>query len=208
MAITISGNGIVEGNLANGAVTNTKLATGIDATKLADGTITNSELQYINSLSSNAQTQINGVGGGKVVNTSWVQISAELTAHDVSTFHHNFQGTITPQSVTNKILCIMHINGLYVAGAGRLDTRMNWDTTSGGTTGANITFTQHGDPSYDVTGSREHLHNVTMVGQFTPGTTSQIYVKSLVYKHDSTTTWYAQRRSASYSSITLIELEY
>ena len=63
MAITISGNGIVEGNLANGAVTNTKLATGIDATKLADGTITNSELQYINSLSSNAQTQISGAGG-------------------------------------------------------------------------------------------------------------------------------------------------
>ncbi len=63
MAITISGNGIVEGNLANGAVTNTKLATGIDATKLADGTITNSELQYINSLSSNAQTQISAAGG-------------------------------------------------------------------------------------------------------------------------------------------------
>jgi hypothetical protein len=38
------------------------LETGIDATKLADGTITNSELQYINSLSSNAQTQISGVG--------------------------------------------------------------------------------------------------------------------------------------------------
>jgi hypothetical protein len=38
------------------------LATGIDATKLADGTITNSELQYINSLSSNAQTQISGAG--------------------------------------------------------------------------------------------------------------------------------------------------
>ncbi len=82
MAITISGNGIVEGNLANGAVTNAKLATdsvnsaelvngavdnshlatGIDATKLADGTITNSELQYINSLSSNAQTQISAAG--------------------------------------------------------------------------------------------------------------------------------------------------
>ena len=28
--------------------------------------------------------------GGKVVNTSWVQISAELTAHDVSTLHYNF----------------------------------------------------------------------------------------------------------------------
>jgi hypothetical protein len=70
MAITISGNGIVEGNLANGAVTNTKLAAGIDATKLADGTITNSELQYINSLSSNAQTQISGADG-----SGWVHLA-------------------------------------------------------------------------------------------------------------------------------------
>jgi len=30
----------------------------IDATKLANGTVTNAELQYINTLSSNAQTQI------------------------------------------------------------------------------------------------------------------------------------------------------
>jgi hypothetical protein len=62
MAITISGSGIVEANIADGEITSDKLATGIDATKLADGTITNSELQYINSLSSNAQTQISGAG--------------------------------------------------------------------------------------------------------------------------------------------------
>jgi hypothetical protein len=62
MAITISGSGIVEANIADGAVSSDKLATGIDAIKLADGTITNSELQYINSLSSNAQTQISAAG--------------------------------------------------------------------------------------------------------------------------------------------------
>ena len=37
---------------------NIKAAAAIDATKLADGSVTNTELQYINSLSSNAQTQI------------------------------------------------------------------------------------------------------------------------------------------------------
>jgi hypothetical protein len=36
-----------------------KAAAAIDATKLADGTVTSTELQYINTLSSNAQTQIN-----------------------------------------------------------------------------------------------------------------------------------------------------
>ncbi len=54
---------VTDAKLANGAVTNIKLAAGIDATKLADGTVTSAELQYINSLSSNAQTQIDGAGG-------------------------------------------------------------------------------------------------------------------------------------------------
>ena len=47
----------------SGAITSDKdgvttLASGIDATKIADGTVTSTEFQYINSLSSNAQTQI------------------------------------------------------------------------------------------------------------------------------------------------------
>ena len=36
-------------------------AAGIAATKLADGTVTSAELQYINSLASNAQTQLDGI---------------------------------------------------------------------------------------------------------------------------------------------------
>ena len=43
---------------ATGKWPNANIATGLDAVKLADGTVTNAELQYINSLSSNAQTQI------------------------------------------------------------------------------------------------------------------------------------------------------
>ena len=56
---------IVAGDLANLAVTDAKLATGIDAVKLADGTVTNAELQYINTLSSNAQTQLTTLDSGK-----------------------------------------------------------------------------------------------------------------------------------------------
>ena len=55
---------IVAGDLANLAVTDAKLATGIDAVKLADGTVTNTELQYINTVSSNVQSQINAKGVG------------------------------------------------------------------------------------------------------------------------------------------------
>ena len=58
---------IVPDMLATDAVTNVKVATGIDAVKLANGSVTNAELQYINSLSSNAQDQIDAkaaVGSG------------------------------------------------------------------------------------------------------------------------------------------------
>jgi len=55
---------IVAGDLSALAVTNAKVATGIDAVKLADGSVTNTELQYINTVSSNVQTQINTKGVG------------------------------------------------------------------------------------------------------------------------------------------------
>ncbi|MDP6771870.1 MAG: hypothetical protein QF704_14310, partial [Anaerolineales bacterium] len=52
--------------LAANAVVNASIASGaaIDATKIADGTVTSTEFQYINTLSSNAQTQINAKGVG------------------------------------------------------------------------------------------------------------------------------------------------
>jgi len=55
--ITVSSAGTVW-TIDNGVVTNVKVASGIDAVKLADGSVSNTELQYINSLSSNAQTQL------------------------------------------------------------------------------------------------------------------------------------------------------
>jgi hypothetical protein len=43
----------------DGSITDVKVAAGIDAAKIADGSVSNAEFQYINSLTSNAQTQIN-----------------------------------------------------------------------------------------------------------------------------------------------------
>jgi hypothetical protein len=57
-AAQIADDTITALQLADAAVTNAKVATGIDAVKIADGSVNNTEFQYINSLTSNAQTQI------------------------------------------------------------------------------------------------------------------------------------------------------
>jgi len=54
----LASDSVITAKILDANVTNAKIATGIDAAKLADGSVSNAEFQYINSLSSNAQTQI------------------------------------------------------------------------------------------------------------------------------------------------------
>ena len=57
-ATTIGTSKVVETMIADANVTDVKIATAINAEKLADGSVTNTALQYINTLNNNAQTQI------------------------------------------------------------------------------------------------------------------------------------------------------
>jgi hypothetical protein len=52
------GAGTITAIVIDSSITDAKIASGIDAAKLADGSVSNVELQYINSLTSNAQTQL------------------------------------------------------------------------------------------------------------------------------------------------------
>ena len=76
--VTMANTGVV--TIASTAVENSMVATGIDAAKLADGSVSNTEFQYINSLSSNAQTQIDAKAAVGTANTWTAGQRGEITA--------------------------------------------------------------------------------------------------------------------------------
>lgn len=61
--VSISGDATIDNagalTIANNAVTDAKVATGIDTAKLADGSVSNTEFQYLGSVTSDIQTQLN-----------------------------------------------------------------------------------------------------------------------------------------------------
>jgi hypothetical protein len=76
--VTMANTGAV--TIANSAVEDAMVATGIDAAKLADGSVSNTEFQYINSLTSNAQTQIDAKAAVGTANTWTAGQRGEITA--------------------------------------------------------------------------------------------------------------------------------
>lgn len=54
----LSNGAVTSAKIEDAAVTNAKVATGIDAAKIADGSVSNTEFQYIGTVSSNVQDQL------------------------------------------------------------------------------------------------------------------------------------------------------
>jgi hypothetical protein len=78
----LAANAVVSASIVDGAIVNADInaSAAIDATKIADGSVTSAEFQYINTLSSNAQTQIDAKAAVGTANTWTAGQRGEITA--------------------------------------------------------------------------------------------------------------------------------
>ncbi|BDB52207.1 hypothetical protein [Flavobacterium ammonificans] len=128
---------IVAADLADSAVTNAKLATGIDATKLADGSVTNTELQYIGTLTSDVQAQINALSTSG--STSTIAINAINTLADGKIYVGNASNEATEVTPSGDVTITNA--GVTAIGTGKVLTAMlaTDAVTTAKITNANVT---------------------------------------------------------------------
>lgn len=146
--VTASGTGSVATTIANLAVTNAKVATGIDAAKLADGSVSNTEFQYLGGVTSDIQTQLNAkqaldadlttIAGltpsnddflqrkaGAWANRTIAQVKTDLAVESIATATQTITGTVgenisvlTGVTAATYLVKLRCIAKCTVAGAG------------------------------------------------------------------------------------------
>jgi len=88
---TLADESVDSDHYVDASIDNIHLAAGIDAVKLADGSVTNTELQYINTLGSNAQVQISAkaaVGSGTPSTQTLPDTAATGTSTEAARLDH------------------------------------------------------------------------------------------------------------------------
>ena len=87
----IADSQITSAKITDGAIVNADInaSAAIDATKIADGTVTSAEFQYINTLSSNAQTQIDAKAATTYVDNAVAGLRTRIIAECATTANVN-----------------------------------------------------------------------------------------------------------------------
>lgn len=121
--ITYDAKGLVT---AGAALAAGDLPTGIDATKIADGSVTNTEFQYINTVTSNVQTQLNSKASNGA-NSDITSLSGLTTALSIG---QGGTGQTTAQTARNALLPTQTSNtNRFLRTDG---TDVSWASTGGG----------------------------------------------------------------------------
>ena len=105
--VTLSNTGVA--TIGSGKVSNGMLQSGINATKLADGSVDNTKLQYINTLASNAQTQLDAkqtstLSNGNILVGDATNKAAAVTMSGDVTLSNTGVATIGSGKVSNGML--------------------------------------------------------------------------------------------------------
>jgi hypothetical protein len=136
--LSLSG-GVTDGDKGDIIVTSSgnvwTIDNGLDATKIADGSVTNTEFQYINTLTSNAQTQLNGKAGTSqtFAITFYMAVGASVTIplDSKAYFGYTIDAIRNLDLSSGAITVAIQINGTNVTGLSALSaTTTGQDATA------------------------------------------------------------------------------
>ena len=141
-------------NLTNIENANIKASAAIDATKIADGTVTSAEFQYINTLSSNAQTQLDGkqasltfgISSGNVTKAGSGIVDNDFLRIDGTTMEGRSASEVltdigaSPTAGSSSIVTTGALDsGSITSGFGAIDNGASAISTTGTITGGQVT---------------------------------------------------------------------
>ena len=209
MAITISGSGIVEANIADNAVTLAKMAGGTDGNIITYDTsgnpavvATGSDGQVLTSAGADAVPAFEAAaGGGKILQVVTDQASDEESTTAVSFVTYDAVSvTITPATTSSRILLLMTVGRIMVNSRIYVDFQR---AISGGTTTTGISGEGNGMGYWEGDGT-----DVRQFGTFTtvdsPSTTSAITYKMCYHTNDFQEAFIGEDHTET--SITAIEI--